>query len=212
MTQRIAIYGGTFDPIHNGHLGSIAELQTKLAIDMVHIVPSFIPPHRDAPGASAEQRIEMLQLAVQSMTGVVVDSREIERQGTSFTIDTLAGIRAEYGEAVELLFVMGADAFALLHTWHRWQELIDFAHVVVMARPHLKTEQPATRVLEWCNKRRIVSPAELCGAAGKIIQVELKPWNVSATTIRDMVQRHASVEPLVPKVVANYITEHKLYL
>ncbi len=212
MTRRIAIYGGTFDPIHNGHLGSIDELRNTLKIDLVHLVPSYIPPHRGEPGASAQQRLEMLELAAGQAMGLVVDNREVERQGTSYSIDTLSGFRQEYGPDVELLFVMGDDAFALLHTWHRWREITDFAHIIVMARPNMIAEQPDSMVLEWCSQRRIESSAELEGASGRLLELSLEPRDVSATEIRQRVKDQLSIEELVPKVVANYITGHKLYL
>ena len=210
--QRIAIYGGTFDPIHYGHLRSIAELKNRLELDQVRLIPSSVPPHRDSPGASTTQRLEMLRLAVQEFPGLEIDEREMHRSGASYTIDTLAEIRDEVGPDVQLLFVLGSDAFALLHEWHRWQALTDFAHLIIMDRPGLALEAPPPMVLEWLDQRLVIEPDQLKGTHGQIARVALTRVDISATEVRANCAAGECINTLVPERVANFIKLHKLYV
>lgn len=221
MTQRIAIYGGTFDPIHNGHLGSIAELQKRLSIDRIHLIPAYMPALRDTPSATSRQRLEMLQQVAGSLAGAIVDDREIQRQGTSYTVDSLSELRNEYDQEDQLFFVLGSDAFERLDEWHQWSRLTDYAHLVVMKRPELSA-QPSTvsrsisqdnleLVLEWLEERLVDDPLELDGPAGKVVQITLPQIDISATDIRNRVRLKRGIEKLVPKAVSDYVTQHNLY-
>ena len=216
MRRRIAIYGGTFDPIHLGHLGSIIDLKDRLHIEQVHLIPSYIPPHRGSPGATAEQRLEMLELGVQGMEGILVDDREVVRRGKSYTIDTLQELRLQYGPEAQLFFVLGTDAYKLLDEWHRWQELTNFAHIVVMRRQDSRAGEtsdqgPNRLVLEWQQDKRVSDLAELSGSGGKIVEVALSPIDISSTLVRQCVRSGKSLDHLVPNQVAKYIAEQKLY-
>ncbi len=155
----IGILGGTFDPIHHGHLRCAQELLQDLPLDEVRLVPCRIPPHRDTPQASAEQRLRMLKAALDGAPGLTVDDRELSREGPSYTVDTLHSLRAEFG-ATPLCLIVGMDAFNGLDRWHRWQELIGLAHIVVAHRPGWLPPQ-AGAVAELLSSHAIQSATEL---------------------------------------------------
>lgn len=207
----IAIYGGTFDPIHYGHLRSVAELKARLDLTEVRLIPAHIPPHRDRPGATSVQRLDMLKLALQEFPQLGYDAREMERSGASYTIDTLSEIRAEVGSDTSLVFVLGADAYVLLHEWHRWREITDYANVVIMQRPGAEHLRADHIVLEWQRQRWVEKPELFLGHSGQISEVRLTPHDVSATQIRNYRASNQSIEALVPRSVAAYITQHGLY-
>ncbi|PPD32864.1 MAG: nicotinic acid mononucleotide adenylyltransferase, partial [Methylomonas sp.] len=127
----IGIFGGTFDPVHYGHLRSALEVKELFGLDEVRLIPCYQPPHRDQPKASATMRLQMLQQAINHEPGLVVDSRELNRAGPSYMVDTLKSLREEFSEQTLLLFI-GSDAFENLTSWHRWQQLFDYAHLVVL--------------------------------------------------------------------------------
>lgn len=215
MTSGIAIYGGTFDPVHIGHLRSAIDAQALLGISELRMVPSHTPPHRERPGAGALARLEMLSLATSELSGIVIDRREVDRSGVSYSIDTLKEIRREQlreDKEVPLFFLIGQDAFALIHTWHDWQSLTDFAHLVIMERPGTEAPQPTDQVLEWLTGKEIKDVTEFGGRnCGQILRVKLAQLDVSATDIRRRCHSGQAIDFLVPTTVQNYIAAHKLY-
>ncbi len=130
----IGLFGGTFDPIHYGHLRPLWEVKEALKFDQLRLIPSFIPPHRGKPGASAKQRLEMLRLAVADVPDYEVDERELQRGGPSYTVETLQSLRNELGDQ-PLCWVMGLDAFLGLASWYQWRRITELAHIVVTQRP-----------------------------------------------------------------------------
>ena len=207
----LAIVGGTFDPVHFGHLRSALEAQKRLGVSEVRLIPSFRPPHRGKPGATTAQRLAMLELATRDVDCLRVDNREIQRQGLSYTVDTLASIRAEIGSNLPLSLVIGEDAYALLHTWHNWPGLIELAHLVILKRPagHLV---PAEKVAVWAEHKRVSNP-ECLGrcAAGLVINLTLTQFEISATKIRELIEKGEAVDYLLPESVIDYIHQHGLY-
>lgn len=137
----IGIYGGTFNPIHYGHLRTAIEVREIFGLDELRLLPCAQPAHRATPEVSSEQRLQMLQLAISEAPELQIDTRELERAGISYMVDTLAAIRAEVRQVPIMLFI-GMDAFNGLTSWHRWQELFDYAHIVVMTRPKFGAEKP----------------------------------------------------------------------
>ena len=131
----IGRFGGTFNPVHYGHLRSALELVEHLGLVECRLMPSAQPPHRDAPACSAAHRAAMVELAVRGEPQLVCDYRELDRDGPSYTVDSLQEMRNEMGAAQSLALVVGCDALLGLPTWHRWQSLLDLAHIVVLARP-----------------------------------------------------------------------------
>ncbi len=208
--KKIAILGGTFDPVHIGHLRSAVELHEQLGCDELRLIPARIPPHRRQPVAAAEHRAQMLRLAVAGEPGLIVDDRELRRDGPSYTYDTLRDLRAEFGADCSLALVMGADACAALDSWHRWHELFDLAHLVVMARPDARL--PATGVVADALRPRLADLGALWrGTAGAVVRVALTPLPVSATAIRALVAAARSPRYLLPDAVWRYIVDHGLY-
>jgi nicotinate-nucleotide adenylyltransferase len=192
----LAIFGGTFDPVHLGHLSVAWEASELLDAD-VHLLPASVPPHRPPPIASAQQRVAMLRAALQGQSRLALDTRELEREGPSYTIDTLLELRAELGER-PLVLLIGADAFAGLPGWHRWHELFDLAHIGVLSRPGVEAVLPDELQREIANRR--VDGAVACrhASAGKVIQLEVTPLEISATRIRELLASGREPRYLLP--------------
>lgn len=210
MRKCIGFFGGTFDPIHLGHLRLALELKQQLALDEMHLLPCYIPPHRASPSVDAQQRLTMLQLALADCTELRWDARELQREKPSYTYDTLCELRAELGADASLSWCMGMDSFAGLDTWHRWQELIELAHLIVVARPGwvLPTQGP---VAELIAQHRADSNAIRTASSGKLVILEQRLLPISATEIRTQIQAGESPQFLVPDAVWNYIREQQLY-
>ena len=207
----VAVLGGTFNPIHNGHLHSAKELKTVLGADELRFIPCHRPPHREQPDVSSQQRLAMVELALTGQEGLVVDDRELKRDQLSYTIDTLSCLRKELGDDVALCWVMGTDAVANIDSWHRWQEILDFAHVVVMARPGESLPETGA-VAQWLAEHQVSSVIDVkTQKKGKVLLLNLTPYPVSSTEIRKKIQAGEAVEQLLPSSVLNYIQTHKLY-
>jgi len=206
----VAMLGGTFDPIHAGHLRSAVELRETLGFDEIRFVPCHVPPHRAAPIASASQRLRMLELALEGEPGLTVDSRELQRDAPSYSIDTLTALRAELGPDTALSLVMGMDAFEHLDSWHRWRELRDYAHIVVIARPGSALPQTGA-VAEWLSAHRAAAETLQQRCCGSVVCVELTPWPISATAIRGTIGNGRSPRYLLPDAVWRYIRQQRLY-
>ncbi len=213
----IAILGGTFDPVHYGHLRFADSVRRSLGLAEVRLMPAADPPHRDRPTASAGDRLAMLKLAVAEFPGLVVDDRELRRAGKSYTVLTLQELRGEL-PASPILVLLGADAFRGLPSWHRWQELFDLAHFVVVERPGVNLEAglPASLLAVW-RDRLVDDPGSLLTRpAGAILVQPIAPVDVSATLIRDGVTHGGNAgtkwRGLLPPAVLAYIERHHLYL
>lgn len=207
----IGILGGTFDPIHYGHLRPAQEVLRALDLAEVRIVPAANPPHRRPPLATAQQRLRMAELAVAEFPGLRVDDREIKRGGPSYTVLTLESLRGESG-ARPLCLLLGTDAFEGLETWHRWQQLPELAHLVVMTRPGWPWPE-ASALPAWARGRLARAPGELAGAAaGRIYFQAVTPQDISATRIREAVARGEPVDGLLPPTVLEYVRANRIYL
>lgn len=192
----LAIFGGTFDPVHLGHL-SVAWEAAELLDAEVRLMPASVPPHRGAPMASAAQRVAILREALKGQARLTLDTRELDRSGPSYTIDTLRELRAEQGER-PLVLLVGADAFAHLASWHRWRELFAVAHVGVLSRPGVSATLPDELEDEVAG-RRVVDTADVRGApAGKVIELAVTPLEISATRIRELLAAGRDPRYLLP--------------
>jgi nicotinate-nucleotide adenylyltransferase len=206
----IGILGGTFDPIHHGHLRPALEIHERLGFDELRLVPAHVPPHRPLPGATAEQRLAMVQRAIEGLSGFRVDRRELDRDGPSFSVDTLLALRAEVGASRPLLMLVGLDAFAELHTWHRWREIPRLAHVVVATRPGSAPPSPGTGYLEAAEV--VHSPERLRERPCGHVRFEaVTALDISATAIRALLRAGRSPKFLLPDAVLDYILEKDLY-
>lgn len=212
----IGVFGGTFNPIHFGHLRPALEITEALQLREMRLIPSASPPHREAPEVGAQQRLQMVKVAADRESRFVVDDRELRRHGPSYTVDTLKSLRDELGEE-SIGLVIGMDAFLFLHTWHRWEQLIDLAHFIVMQRPghyspaqYRKKMHPDIRALV---EQRVVKQAEkLHGAAcGNIWFQAVSQLDISATKIRAMIGAGLSARYLTPENVLEIIEKHRLY-
>jgi nicotinate-nucleotide adenylyltransferase len=205
-------YGGTFDPIHNGHLAIAGAAHEALGAT-VRLMPAADPPHRPAPGADALQRAHMLDLAVAGIPGLVVDRRELQRQGRSFTIDTLRDLRAEFGPTVPLALLIGADSFIGLPTWREWRAIFQCAHFVVAPRPGSPLDAELPGVLATEVEGRWTDGAQELGEspAGRVFLLDQPLHPESATEIRRRIASHGDWERLVPPAVAAFIRAEGLY-
>ncbi|WP_167335134.1 nicotinate-nucleotide adenylyltransferase [Pseudomonas alkylphenolica] len=208
--RRIGVLGGTFDPVHIGHLRSALEVAEVLALDELRLMPNARPPHRGTPQVSAQDRLEMVRCAVEGVPTLSVDARELARDTPSYTIETLELMRAELAASDQLFLLLGWDAFCGLPSWHRWEELLQHCHILVLQRPDADVEPPdALRNL--LAARSVSDPQALAGPAGQIAFVWQTPLAVSATQIRQLLASGKSVRFLVPDAVLAYIDAHNLY-
>jgi len=194
----IGIFGGTFDPIHIGHLRLATEVADALDLERVHLLPAAIPPHRDEPLLDAATRLALAAESIADDPELVLDDREHRRAGPSYTSDTLAEFIAEFPGQVPVL-MMGMDAFNGLPDWHQVDRILEMAHVAVATRPGARAEGVAA---EWLEQRRI-EPVDLAGAAaGRIVKVPITRLDISATALRGLVEQGRSLRYLVPDPVA----------
>ena len=198
VAQRpLAIFGGTFDPVHLGHL-CVAWEAAELLDAEVRLIPASVPPHRPPPIASAAERVAMLRTALQGQSRLTLDTRELDRGGPSYTVDTLAGLRAEMGRRA-LVLLVGADMFAQLAGWHRWRELFELAHIGVLSRPGVPAALPGPlqREMDLRHLADVRSLAPL--PAGRIVQLEVTPLEISATRIRALLAAGRDPRYLLPE-------------
>ena len=234
---RIGLFGGTFDPVHFGHLRPAIELAEHFALDMLYLLPNHQPAHRGPTGASSAQRIDMLRLAVADVSRLEVDTREALRGGPSYTIDTLEAMRSEFPDAT-FLFFLGMDAFAGFDSWRRWQDILGIANLVVIDRPGASLSSFSADLLQQqttfpggsikaamdsgaansanaeSNASRHSSDASHNAVipAGIIECVDVTQLEISATAVRQAAAAGRSLRFLLPESVRQYIDQHKLYL
>lgn len=206
----IGILGGTFDPIHFGHLRPALELLQDLELSEIRFVPSNIPPHRAATRATGQQRLSLVSAAIADEPGLCVDDRELRRPGPSYMVDTLRSLRNELGD-VPLCMMLGLDAFVGLPSWHCWRELISLAHIVVMRRPG-KTASYPSELAEMVQRHQIDDAAKLHRSeAGLILCKDVTQLEISATQIRELVAQGKSIRYLVPDAVAEMIRAENIF-
>lgn len=213
MSACVGVFGGTFDPVHRGHLQIALDFLQHLPLTQLRLLPCAEPPHRQQPGASAEQRLAMLELALAQLNNndVVIDARELQRQGPSYSIDTLVAIRAELGEQASLVLCMGSDVFSELPSWHRWQELLSLAHIAVAARAGqaLVLNDPVKKLLA---EQQVHDAAVLQQQpAGYIVYLQMAQVPLSSSAVRAGLHAGNLPEDALPLPVWQYIKQHALY-
>ncbi len=188
MNPGVGILGGSFDPVHNAHLAVARAALDGLGLSKVLWIPSGTPPHRDAAFASGADRAAMVRLAIEGEPRYALDERELRKASPGYTVETLEDLRAELGKEAGLVLLIGADQYARLETWHRWQDLFSLARIAVFARPGLALE-----------------------AAERVTVVPMKPLDISSTAIRASIAAGEAPRGLLPGAVLDYIQTHHLY-
>jgi len=210
----LGVFGGTFDPIHYGHLRLAETAREALGLARVRLIPAGQPPHRATPGAAGAHRLAMARLAAADNPAFEVDPAEVEAAQASYTILSLERLRAELGPRRPLVLLLGVDAFLGLPTWRRWTELFDFAHLAVANRPGYSLGGAAMppALAEQVSRRQ--APPDTLGAApaGRLVQFAMTPLAISATDIRARCAAGQSLRYLLPPPVVDYISRHQLYL
>jgi nicotinate-nucleotide adenylyltransferase len=211
----IGVFGGTFDPIHFGHLRSALEICEALDLKEIRFIPCRIPPHREEPIADPRERLAMVRAAMAGQPGMVVDDREIKREGPSYMVDTLESLRSEF-VSEPLCLILGMDAFMGLSSWHRWQDLIKLAHIVVIHRPgkSLKntSSKQAADVMDLLKNHQTKDIKLLQSrSAGCIYLAPITQLDISASKIRELVAEGKNPRYLLPDVVLQMIKVQNIY-
>jgi nicotinate-nucleotide adenylyltransferase len=209
----IGIYGGTFDPVHYGHLRTALEVADTLELDELRFLPCGLPPHRKLPEAAGHLRLQMLELALcDADPRFRIDCRELKREGPSYMVDTLRSLRGEIGRATPLCLIVGMDAFRGLQSWYRWQELFDLAHLIVMGRPGTRAEDDA-KTLRVCAGRRQADQAGMLRMqpSGLVYFAEVTQLAIAATRIRQLIHSGHDPRYLLPDPVLEFIRQQGLY-
>lgn len=206
----IGIFGGTFDPIHYGHLRPALDVLERLELDEIRFVPAHLPPHKTQPERSSSARAAMVAAAIADEPRFVLDDCELKRHRTSYSVETLIELRERLG-SVPLVCIMGSDAFDNLPRWHRWEALLDLAHIAVMERPG-ELSEPLDFPAGYIEQREITEVEALrrC-ASGSILRVPVTRLDISATDIRDRLARSQSVRYLLPDPLIATIKRHQYY-
>lgn len=208
--QPIGVFGGTFDPIHVGHLRTAHELMTALGLAEVRFVPCRLPPHRPPAVAPEALRLRMLEAALEGLPGFRVDPRELRRPGLSYMVDTLTSLRDEVGDR-PLCLLLGLDAFLGLPTWHRWRDIADLAHIVVARRPGV-VQPMEGEAGELLQARGTTSASDLARApAGRVLLRDVTQLEISSSAIRALVAGGGDPRFLVPDAVLELIAKTHIY-
>lgn len=212
----IGINGGTFDPIHYGHLRPAIEAKQSLKLDEVRFIPCYQPVHKDQPQVSAKQRCDMISLAIETQPGFVIDTIEIDKGGPSYMVETLELLKPQFMDDA-LVLMMGTDAFAKFCSWHQWQRILELANIVIFHRPGQEVirfataqgiQKPSDEEQLWF-KRNV---AEFSLPAGQIVELAVTQLDISSTQIRQILNNGLSADYLTPYRVVKYIEEHRLYV
>lgn len=210
--KKIGILGGTFNPIHFGHLRMAQELADALKLDEVRFILSANPPHKNMPPVSAQHRNAMVQFAIENNPLFKLDTRELNRDGKSFTIDTLISLRKELGENVSLCLIMGSDAFTKLESWHHWRELLNFCHIILVQRPKLQ-DKLSEVLTDFLQTNYTENVDDLVDKSNGYIHMQaISSQDISATNIRKMISQGNNTQYLLPDSVLQFIYKNKLYL
>lgn len=209
-SKAIGILGGTFDPVHYGHLRIALEVRQQLGLDEIRFIPCQRPVLDKTAQASVEHRLAMLELAIVDQEYFTIDKRELERNTPSYAIETLISLRQEFTK-VSLCWIIGSDAFNSLERWHRWEELLNFGNFIVIHRLGTSSIQPA-KIIQLLNQHQIKEPADIINQpCGKVLSLNLPSMEISSTYIRQQLSMKKDPRYLFPDSVLQYIHQHRLY-
>jgi len=209
--EPMALLGGTFDPVHYGHLRCADEARRTLMLDKLYLLPSGTPPHRGIPQASTAQRLHMLNLACQEFPNLLIDERETRRDGPSYMVETLQELRGLDADR-PLMLLIGQDAANLLHTWFEWKRLFELTHLVILTRPGELAQYPPE--LGHQIKPRLVDNEQslLESDAGLVVHLQVESIDISASDIKRIIRSGRSPESMLPAKVLEYINANRIYL
>lgn len=208
--KTIGLFGGTFDPIHLGHLRMALELKQQLHLDEMRLVPCHKPPHRHQPVASATDRAAMVELAIQSCPELTIETCELQHAEPSYSVNTLKHLRSELGENISLCLAMGMDSLISLPSWYEWQEILKLAHIVVAARPGYTLPSEGD-LADYIAKHSRDAENLKTQSRGAIVIQQLSLLPISSTQIRSQIQQGESPQFLLPDAVFNFLQQHALY-
>ena len=207
----VAIFGGTFNPVHIGHLRIATELAETLQVESIGLMPCAFPPHRGMPGATAEERLAMLEAAVADYSLLRTEDIELQREAPSYSIDTLLLLRQKIGQQEPLFLCVGMDTLNQLDNWHRWQELLQHCHIVVSSRPGW-TAPNSGALSDWLAANHCDDLSAMHQRpSGQVYICDLTLLEVSSTSLREKIKRGDNIDFLTPKPVVEYIQQHHLY-
>ena len=208
ISKLIGVFGGTFDPVHNGHTKIIQNLLKLIPFDEIKVIPNGQPPHRTSV-CSNNDRLEMVNLAFKGINQILIDEREIHREGPSYAIHTAKEVLEEFHQH-NVVWIMGSDAFSGIDSWFEWEEFINIINILVMARPGSKID-PTSKAGILIMDRQTSNINDLSQGAGKILVVDIDPVNISSTQVRSNLASGETVNDLILEDVSDYIDSGKLY-
>ena len=208
--QALGVLGGAFDPVHIGHLRGAIAVREHLGLERVNLLPAAQSPLKGAATVTAADRLAMLEAAVRGVPGLGVDARELDREGPSYTVDTLIELRSEVGQAQPLIWIVGTDILPALPKWSRWRQLLELAHLVILERPGSDSPPPA--VTQWLDQHRIDQNALLTSAAGGVMILDQPVLDIASSDIRALLAAGQDPRFLLPDVVMEYIKRHQLFM
>lgn len=208
-TGPLGFLGGAFDPVHTGHLRGALAARESLGLECVDLIPAAQSPLKGASALDSGHRLAMLKLAVANVPGLGVDARELKRSGPSYTVDTLAELRRDWGQGRSLFWLIGSDNLCTLPKWARWQDLLDFAHLAVLDRPG--TSPPPPAVAEWLMHHEADVAAATSRPAGRVVRLQQPLLDIASSEIRAMIGDGRDPRFLMPDVVMEYIETHELF-
>ena len=212
MKQLQALFGGTFDPVHYGHLKPVEALANLIGLSKVTIMPNNVPPHRPQPEANSQQRKTMVELAIADKPLFTLDERELMRNEPSYSADTLQAWRQESGEQAPLAFIIGQDSLLTFHSWHRYDTILDNCHLIVCRRPGYALTMSEEAHQRWLDAHLTTRVEDLHTLpAGKIYLAETPWFDISATRIRQRLAHNEPCDDLLPAAVLEYIHQQGLY-
>lgn len=207
---QIGIMGGSFNPVHYGHLRVASDVKRRLKLDYMEIMPAAQSPLKAEHSTSAEHRLAMLGLALTEFPELGLDTRELDREGPSYTIDSLHALRQKMGPDATIYFVIGDDLLPTLDRWSRWQTLTDYAHLIVASRPGQFSDVP-TKVATWWREREAPLTELSLVPNGQVSRLSCALVDVSSSQIRQLLKSGVDETKMIPPPVMEYIKQHKLY-
>jgi len=210
--RSIGVLGGTFDPIHNGHIRLALEVSNKLKLHTIKLIPANIPPHRSTPLASANDRKKMVELAILNQKNLSIDLRETENKNISYTVNTLISLRTEFPNDA-LFLIVGEDVFNMIDTWKDWQSILNYTHIIVATRPEQNKKNISDKLKVWRDKNRINNIKILkTTLSGYIFYINTPIVKISSSMIREYYSERKTIDEYLPSNIITYIKKNNLYM